>query len=272
MTEETKMGQRALHFIDIPERSPKPRKVGLTLARDLGVGYDAAAGWMEAVGDFIDYVKVRHLYVLLMSASDDDLIRRKIKLYRAHGIEVNPGGIVYELAVLSRVVERTFESLARLGFTAVECSENIINITLEQKVNAIRMAKSFGLKVLFEVGEKYPSDVLNVDLAAREMSAMLEAGCDLLILEKSQIELCLGQKGEKKEAQLLVDLARRVGLEKIVFEAESIPHQVWLLKTFGPDVNLGPNIDLDLVVKLEPTRRTLSREAGYGYLSDRLAT
>jgi phosphosulfolactate synthase len=264
------MMERALHFVEIPERGHKPRKNGLTLARDLGVGYDMAASWMEAVGQFIDYMKVRHLYVLLMSASEVDLIRRKIRLYRAHDIDVNPGGIVFELAVLSRAVERTFETLAQLGFTAVECSENIVPLTLEQKVNFIRMAKTRGLKVLFEVGEKYPSGVLDVDLVARDMQTMIDAGCDLLILEKSQIEMCLGQKGEKAEAARLVELARRVGLEKIVFEAESTPHQVWLLHTFGPDVNLGPNIDMDLVVKLEPTRRTLSREGGYGYLAERV--
>jgi phosphosulfolactate synthase len=264
------MNQRALHFVDIPERSHKPRSAGLTLARDLGVGYDMAASWIEAVGEFIDFVKVRHLYVLLMSDAEGDLIRRKIRLYREHDIEVNPGGIVFEMAVLSKEVERTFEAMVRLGFTAVECSENIVPLTLEQKVNYVRMAKAKGLKVLFEVGEKYPSEALDVDLAAHDMRTMLDAGCDLLILEKSQIEMCLGQKGEKAEASRLVDLAERVGLDKIVFEAEATPHQVWLFKTFGPDVNLGPNIDLDLVVKLEPTRRTLSREGGYGYLAERV--
>ena len=71
------------------------------------------------------------------------------------------------------------------------------------------------------------------------------------------------------QAGRLVELVRRVGLEKIVFEAESTAHHVWLFNTFGPEVNLGPNIDLDLVVKLEPTRRTLSREGGYGWLIDR---
>ncbi len=264
------MNQRALHFIDIPERSKKPRKLGLTLARDLGLGYDMAASWIEAEGEFIDYIKIRHLYVLLMSAAEDDLTRRKIKLYRKHNIDVNPGGIVFEMAFLSKAVEQTFETLAKLGFSAVELSENIIPLTLEQKVNAIHQAKAQGLKTLFEVGEKYPSGELDVELAAREMLTMLDAGCDLLILEKSQIEMCLGQKGEKPQVQLLLDLIKRVGLEKIVFEAESVAHQVWLFKTFGPDVNMGPNIDLDLVIKFEPTRRTLSREGGYGYLIERL--
>jgi phosphosulfolactate synthase len=264
------MNQRALHFVDIPERSKKPRKVGLTLARDLGLGYDMAASWIEAEGEFIDYIKIRHLYVLLMTADEDDLTRRKIRLYRQHDIDVNPGGIVFEMAFLSNAVEKTFETLAQLGFTAVELSENIIPLTLEQKINAIRQAKAHGLKTLFEVGEKYPSGELNVELAAREMQTMLDADCDLLILEKSQLEMCLGVKGENPRAQLLVDLVRRVGFEKIVFEAESTPHQVWLFKTFGPDVNIGPNIDMDLVIKFEPTRRTLSREGGYGYLIEKL--
>lgn len=264
------MNQRALHFVDIPERSKKPRKVGLTLARDLGLGYEMAASWIEAEGEFIDFMKIRHLYVLLMTADEDDLIRRKIKLYRQHNIDVNPGGIVFEMAFLSNAVEKTFETLAELGFTAVELSENIIPLTLEQKINAIGQARARGLKTLFEVGEKYPSGELNVDLAAREMRTMLDAGCDLLILEKSQLDMCLGVTGEKPQARLIVDLARRVGLEKIVFEAESTAHQVWLFKTFGPDVNIGPNIDMDLVIKVEPTRRTLSREGGYGYLRERL--
>ncbi len=264
------MNQRAFHFINIPERSKKPRKLGLTLARDLGLGYDMAKSWIEAEGEFIDYIKIRHLYVLLMSEDPNDLIRRKIKLYRDNQIDVNPGGIVFEMAWLSNSVEQCFQMLAKVGFTAVELSETIIPLTLKQKVNSIRQARMAGLKTMFEVGEKYPSGDLDVDMASREMLTMLDAGCDLLILEKSQIEMCLGKEGEKPQVKLLLELIKRVGLEKIVFEAEAVAHQVWLFKTFGPDVNMGPNIDMDLVIKFEPTRRTLSREGGYGWLSDRV--
>lgn len=264
------MNQRALHFIEIPEHSNKPRTTGLTLARDLGVGYEIAASCMEAVGQFIDFIKVRHLFVLLMSDGEQDFTRRKIRLYRKHGIDVNPGGIVFELALLSNVVKRTFDTLARLGFSAVEISENIVPLTLDDKIRYIRMAKAAGLKVLFEVGEKYPQGGFDVDAAAADMNAMLAAGCDLLILEKSQIELCLGQHGEKTEATRLVEVVQRVGLEKIVFEAETTPHHVWLFKTFGPEVNLGPNLDIETICKLEATRRTLSREGGYTYMVDKV--
>ncbi len=264
------MQQRALQFIDIPERSGKPRQRGLTLARDLGIGFDLAASWLEAIGEFVDFVKIRHLFVLLMRDNEQDFTRRKVDLYRRHGIDVNPGGIVFELAVLSNAVARTFDMLAQLGFSAVEISENIVPLTIDDKVNYIRMARSAGLKVLFELGEKYPQEALDVDGAATDMRAMLDAGCDLLILEKSLIEMCLGQRGEKPEAVQLIELANRVGLDKIVFEAEATPHHVWLLKTFGTDVNLGPNLDIDTICKLEATRRTLSREGGYTFLAERV--
>jgi phosphosulfolactate synthase len=264
--------ERAFHFVDIPERSHKPRKRGLTLARDLGFGYDEAASWMEVVGEFIDYMKIRHLFVLLMTEKPDDLVRRKIKLYRDYNVDVNPGGIVFEMAYLSNSVEKTFDKLAELGFTAVECSENIIPLTLEQKVKYVKMAKKAGLKVMFEVGDKYPEDKFDAKLAASEMKTLInDGGCDLVILERSQIEICLGPKADRPQAELLVQLAEEVGLERLVFEAEAQAHQVWLFRTFGPDVNLGPNLDKDIIAKLEPTRRTLSREGGYDYLIDKVA-
>lgn len=264
------MASRAFPFIEIPDRSQKPRTRGLTLARDLGVGYTEAESYMESVGEFIDYIKIRHLFVLLMSEAKDDLVRRKIELYKKHDVDVSPGGIVYEMAYISNSVNETFDKLAELGFTAVELSENIIPLTLEEKKAHIRAAKSAGLKVMFEVGEKYPTENLDVDLAVSDMKELLAENCDLLILEKSVIEQCLGQAGEKPERETLVQIIDRIGLEKIVFEAEASPHQVWLFKTFGPDVNLGPNLDFPIIQKLEPTRRTLSREGGYDYLIDRV--
>ncbi len=62
---------------------------------------------------------------------------------------------------------------------------------------------------------------------------MRDAGADLVILEKSVIEMCLGQKGEKPEAAWLVQLTERVGADFIVFEAEAVAHHAWLVKHFG---------------------------------------
>ncbi len=43
-----------------------------------------------------------------------------------------------------------------------------------------------------------------------------------------------------------------------------------LLKKFGAEVNLGPNLDIPIICKLEATRRTPAREGGYTTLIDRL--
>lgn len=259
--------QRALSFLEIPTRSEKPREKGLTLARDYGIGYYEAQDWMESAGAFIDYVKMRHLFTLLMSGDNNDLMMRKIRLYREHEVDVNPGGIVFEIAFVQNKVAMTLETLARLGFTAVELSENIVPLDISNKIEAIRLAKRNDLKVMFEIGEKYPAGPLDVDLAVRDITTMFENDCDLVVIERSLIEHSLGQRGENPEAKRLEQLVRAVGAERLVWEAEAVPHQAWLIRMFGPDVNLGPNLEPNCINKLEATRRTLSREGGYDWLA-----
>ena len=262
--------KRALHFIEIPERSAKPRTKGLTLARDYGIGYYEAQDWMESVGEFIDFIKIRHIFTLLSPMNKDHLTMRKIQLYRDNDVEVNPGGIVFEMALLSKKVDECFATMVEMGFSATEISENMVDMTLDEKVKYTKMAKKRGLKILFELGDKYPREPLNVDLAERDIKALMSQGADLIILERSLIEMCLGQKGESPENGRLKELVQRVGLEPIVFEAEAVAHQAWLFNTFGPDVNIGPNLEPTYIAKLEATRRTLSREGGYTWMSDRL--
>ena len=264
------MAQRALHFLEIPERSAKPRQSGLTLARDYGIGFTEAESWMESAGAFIDYIKMRHLFSLLMTEDENDLTRRKVALYRSHDVHVNPGGIVFEIAFVQNKVERTFEALARMGFSAVECSENIVPMDIEDKIAAIGAAKQHGLKVMFEVGEKYPEGPLDVDMAARDISTMFDNDCDFVIIERSLIEQSLGERGESPEAARLEQLVAKVGHEKLVWEAEAVPHQAWLIGAFGAEVNLGPNLEPNYINKLEATRRTLSREGGYTWLADQI--
>jgi len=264
------MTKRALEFIEMPTRSTKPRKTGLTLARDYGIGYYAALDWMESVGEFIDYIKMRHLFSLIAPLDKNHVTMKKIQLYKDHGVEVNPGGIVFEMAVLSNKVDKCFATLVDMGFTAVEISENIIEMELKEKLNYTKMAKKHGLKVLFELGDKYPEGPLDVDMAARDIKELVKQGADLIILEKSLIELSLGQKGESKENYRLKELVAKVGLDAIVFEAEAVAHQAWLFNTFGPDVNIGPNLEPEYIAKLEATRRTLSREGGYTWMVDKI--
>jgi phosphosulfolactate synthase (CoM biosynthesis protein A) len=107
-------------------------------------------------------------------------------------------------------------------------------------------------------------------MASKDITTLLAEDCDLVIIERSLIEQSLGQKGESKEAARLEQLARNVPIEKLVWEAEAIPHQAWLIKTFGADVNLGPNLEPNYIAKLEATRLSFSREGGYSWLSSKI--
>ena len=260
---------RALSFIEMPHRSVKPRTTGLTIARDKGISFSEAEGYMESVGEFIDFMKIRHIFVLNMSADENDFTKRKIKLYRDNQIDVNPGGIVHEMAYVNNCVEKTFDTLAELGFSAVECSENIIELTLDQKKEHVKLAKKSGLKVMFEVGEKYPTASFDLDKTEKDIKELFNAGCDYAIVEKAILEQCLGKKGESKESFKIQELAKRIGLDRLVFEAESSDHHYWLIKEFGGEVSIGPNLDINIIAAFEATRQTFSREGGYTYLIDK---
>ncbi len=264
--------ERALSFLPVPSRSGKPRNVGLTIARDDGIGYETAVSFMEAVAQYIDWMKIRHFFMLNATTAEDDFTRRKIKLYRDHDIEVFPGGIVFEIAHLSRETGRYFEAIAAYGCSAVEISENMIELDDEARRESLRLAKNAGLKTLFEVGEKYPSSAMALDELVDEIKRVLDWGATKVIVERSYTDMLLGVDGKLPTSKYVVDLVHAVGLEHLTFEAETPAHQAWFIRTFGPDVNLGPNIAPELICKLEPTRVALSRDTGYTFVTDLAAS
>lgn len=260
---------RLLDFITIPERSMKPRNSGLTIARDDGIGYDTAKSILEGVGEYVDYVKIRHLFVLTADDNPTDCTLRKVQLYRENDIHVFPGGIVFEIAYTQGTHERYFEAIASRGFDAVEVSENIIHMDAAQRKAAVQAATGAGLTVFFEVGDKYPDRAMELDELVADIRDVMEYGATKVIIERSYTDLLLGPNADRPGQKYIKDLVKETGLENLTFELESTIHQGWFFRTFGPEVNVGPNLALDTICKLEPTRRTLSREGGYDWLIER---
>lgn len=255
----------ALEFLDLPRRSAKPRRAGITIARDWGFGVRQAEDVAESIGEYLDYFKIRQWAVWY---EDRDLTRKKIQIYRAHDIKPFPGGIVFEVGYLRGQLAETYQALTELGFVAIEISDNMIEMTLDAKQRAVSQAAEAGLEVLFEYGKKYVTEAFDVAGAAAEMRALFAAGASMIILERSQLDVTLGQDCRGPERHRLVALAEAVGLEDLIFEAETLEHQIWLIRTFGPDVNLGPNIAPEHVAfKLEPARYGIGREEGYSLLT-----
>jgi phosphosulfolactate synthase len=232
------------------------------------MGMNAAQDLCESIGPFVDYMKFRHLYTMLAPLDHNDLLMRKVRLFEANDIRTFPGGIVFETAYLRGKVEETFAVLCRMGFTAVELSDNMIELTQEEKEKYTRMAVRHGLRVLSEFGKKYATSSFSVEETVDQCRGVLEAGATTVIVERSELDLILGPKGEGgPEEHKLIELAEALTLDKVVFEAETPAQQTWLFNNLGPDVSIGPNLAPERIAYLEAQRRGLGRESGYTFIT-----
>lgn len=254
-----------LEFLDVPRRSAKPRSRGLTLVRDCGLGISQVRDNLALYGDYLDYVKIRQF---LIWYTPGEAVREKIEVYRAADVIPFPGGTVFEAAHLRNMVPQTLDALVELGFGAIELSDNVVELALEEKLAATRLAREKGFEVFFEYGAKYEEDPIDVEAATHEIEELLAAGATKIILERSQLDATIGPKGDLPTAGKMAELADRVGIDNLIFEAETIDHQVWLILQFGSEVNLGPNIEpYDVVSKIEPSRAGMGRPEGYTFFS-----
>jgi phosphosulfolactate synthase len=254
-----------MQFIKMIERERKPRKKGLTLISDKGLGYDYVRGFLEGYGDYVDYVKFFHMTPRIVP---EDLTRKKLELYRANAIKPFAGGIYLELAYCQEQVDRALAYIRDLGFSAIELSANFVDFSSNERRELIEQIGNHGLEVIYEFGRKYygSGESLDIGDVAGEIKQVLSLGAVKVILEESVLDLLAGERGEKPTAKKLVDLANTVGVDDIIFEPSARGQYVWLINTFGPDVNLGPNIDPEAVMWLEPGRLGIGRAFGYSWV------
>jgi phosphosulfolactate synthase len=104
-------------FLDIPQRTVKPRECGLTHVLDRGLSLAEVDSLMETAGASVDIVKLGW-GTALVSAN----LRPKLARYAEHGIPVVLGGTLTELAIKQGRVEGLAAWLGELGLRHVEMS------------------------------------------------------------------------------------------------------------------------------------------------------
>lgn len=264
-----KVSELAFSFLRIPTRTRKPRNTGITMVLDgFESGYlslKAADGLMEQAANYIDIVK---LVALTPTLLPKDLIRKKIEIYRKYKVEVQTGGMLLERALMKGKLEEYLREFKELGFTLLEVSDSVISLSLEQKVQLVRMIKDYGFKIVAEVGRKFPSTPLSPSATANQINKLLEAGAFKVILESEEMELLL-MKGDPKSEEILLNIVSQTNHEDIIFEipygkpiTELEPVVWWFIHQFGLEVNLG-NIEPKHILSVEALRRGLSEE-GFG--------
>ncbi|MGI9500590.1 MAG: phosphosulfolactate synthase, partial [Geminicoccaceae bacterium] len=237
----------------------KPRDKGLTIVRDRIRPLAQQRHFLDTYAPFVDLAKLSNISAAFYP---ETLIDQKLELYRQHDVTPMFGGIVFENAFVRDKVDE-FVAYAAAKGAAVEISDNIASVPMNARLSVIRRLHDAGLQVLCEVGEKYPKQPLDVDRTAEEIEELCENGVKLVVLERGEIDVLLGEDGMAPAAGRLIELFERVGHERLMAEVETKKHMLHMIQAFGQDVNLGPNVDWELVPWLEPARHGVGREIGH---------
>ena len=234
-------------FASVPlpaERSTtKPRRKGLTMMMDWGLPLGQQEDWLGLVASVVDLAK---LVVGTARLYDEDYLRRKLDLYASHGVRPFLGGqfMEYVYATQGMVGVKPFcEEAVRLGIHAVEVSDNVVPLDDDERRAIIGTAVECGLEVHGEVGSK--SEDSGAGALVAQARVCFDAGADVVLVEGAE----LLRNGVPNQA-LVEGLRAGLDTDRVIFElsghwvpgthhTDNYALKVFLVRTFGPDVNLA---------------------------------
>ncbi len=235
-------------FIELPERTSKPRNTGITHVIDRGMGVRQAQDLLETSADLIDFIKLGWgtSYVTRN-------LSEKVNLYQSFGINLCLGGTFFEIALLQKKFDEFRKYLQKLNLRYVEVSVGSINLPLEQKCRYIEeLAQDF--IVLSEVGSKNPEQVIPPYIWIQNIQAELAAGAWKIIAEARESGTAgIYRNNGEIRLGLIDEIMTQVNFNDLIFETPQKSQQVWLIQKFGHLVNLG-NIAVNDVISLETLR------------------
>ncbi len=235
-------------LLDLPDRSDKPRQQGLTHVLDRGLSLTEVDGLAEVAGDYVDVVKLGW-----GTAVATGNLKPKLDRYRHHQLPVVLGGTLTELAIAQNRLEQLIEWLRELELRHIEISDGTIELRHDDKLELIeRLSKEF--TVLSEVGSKDDTRIMAPYRWVEQIERELAAGAWKVIAEarESGTAGIFRHDGEVRMG-LIDEIVHAVAPEQILFEAPQKDQQVWFVRRFGADVNLG-NISPEDVLSLETIR------------------
>jgi phosphosulfolactate synthase len=258
----TEVAARPFDFLPLPaQRSQhKPRQRGLTMMIDQGLPCAYVEDLAATAGDYIDFAKIKTGTARLYPRS---VLQRKIEIYQAHGIMPFIGGQFHEYVLATEgavATARFYDEAKRMGFAAIEISDNVVSLTDQERSDHIRAACEAGLEVFGEVGGKdrrsRPDELL------AQARICLAAGARLVLVEAAELVV----EGQP-DRQMLSAIYRGLAPEQVMIELPGpwIPDvrtcdiealKKLLVLEFGPDVNIA-NVSFDTVLDLEATRNGL---------------
>lgn len=246
----------AFSFLDQPSRAARPRDLGVTMVLDKNLSATKLAELIEISGQWFDLVK---LGWGTSACFDRAIIAKKCQLLLNAGIDVCPGGTLFELSFLQGKFSEMLIEARELGFNCIEVSNGNVPISSREKLACIREASQQGFKVVSEVGSKILEEdhQLSVQQRIEDVLAELDAGSWKVIMEARESGTLgiFGNDGALDRG-MFDGLLQRLDSKNLIFEAPRKEQQAALIGLLGADVNLG-NIAPEDVIPLETLRRGL---------------
>jgi phosphosulfolactate synthase len=249
----------------LPDRTSKPRSNGLTMVMDKGLSLRGAEDLIETGRELVDLLKLGFGTSLVTPGIAD-----KVKLYRDAGFDVYCGGTLFEAFHIRNELNKYLKFIDKLGIECLEVSDGSMVIPHDEKCELInRLSKNY--KVLSEVGSKEEGILISPAKWIRMMSNELQAGSFKVIAEARESgNVGIYRPNGSAHVQLIRRILANVALEDILWEAPKKPQQVWFLRQFGANVNLG-NIGPADLIPLECLRMGLRGDTFFEHLPEALA-
>jgi phosphosulfolactate synthase len=234
------------------------------------LGLDTTKDFLETCGEYVDLMKSGWLISTLHSKS---FVKKKNELLREYQVDVFPGGLLLEMALLQGAGKRCLREAKELGFTAIEVSDSIISLHHREKIRWIQEGRKLDLKVIVELGKK-GGGTIRPDTAVKYIHDYLEAGAYRVILESEELEAVFSEDDDSgsQSSDDLNQIIEEVGMDHVILECPygkffgELNHILWwFVEQFGVNVSLG-NIEPKHILSLETIRRGLSFNKGFGML------
>jgi len=248
----------------IPNRERKKRNMGITMVMDKGLSINEVKNFIQVSGEYVDYVKLGFGTGMITPKLEE-----KIKLYKEASIEPYFGGTLYEVFKIRDLFDQFMEFIDKYRMDVVEVSDGAINMSHDKKLEDIsRLAENH--TVLSEVGSKKADEIITPEAWKSQIKSELDAGSHKVITEARESgTIGIFNKNGTAREDLIDDISHHVKIENILWEAPQKSQQVWFIKHFGNNVNLG-NIAHNEVIPLETLRLGLRGDTFFEFLPDEL--
>jgi phosphosulfolactate synthase len=244
----------------IPSRDEKPRNKGVTMMMDKGLGLREAEHFIEANGHLTDIVKFG-----FGTAYVTNQLKEKIALYKKNNIRPYFGGTLFEAFYARGKFKEFLKLLDTYDLDLAEISDGSIILDHNEKCDLIQqMAKT--RTVLSEVGSKDSGILISPGSWIKMMTKELQAGSWKVIAEGREAgNVGVFRPNGTAHTFLINKIIAKVNPEDILWEAPQKNQQVWFIKLFGANVNLG-NIAPNEIIPLECLRLGLRGDTFFDFL------